>query len=70
MENLNLQQLENVNGGYGTCDWGMLVTSTAASAGYGAAFGTAFGPGIGTAAGATVWLGLGAVSIIGCANAK
>ncbi|EDT14778.1 Blp family class II bacteriocin [Clostridium perfringens] len=67
MEKLNLNELETINGGgKKTCDWGMLLTSTAASAGYGAAFGTAFGPGVGTAVGAAVGLGLGAVGIIGC----
>lgn len=69
---LTLNDLEILNGGGNKeiCDWGMLATSTVASAGYGAAFGTAFGPGIGTLAGAIVSLGLGAVGIIGCSKIK
>ncbi|GAA0071088.1 hypothetical protein UT300003_26120 [Clostridium sardiniense] len=68
VKELSLEEIQEINGGGKGCDWAMLLTSTAASAGYGAAFGSAFGPGVGTAVGAAVGLGLGAVGIIGCGN--
>ena len=69
MQELTINELQEISGGIG-CDWAMLFTSTATSAGYGAAFSSAFGPGVGTAVGAAVGLGLGAVGIIGCNRPK
>lgn len=51
--NLNLEDLENINGG-SACDWGVGLSGVALSTLYGAAFGTAFGGPAGAIAGAIV----------------